>query len=189
MKKYVRKAKEHDLPAIVNIIDAARKLLAERSIPQWQETTGPTKESLTLDLDKDRLFVLVVDEKVAGVAVITDEWDPAYEAMTTPWQEVDSTTYASIHRFAIAAAYRGQGLADWLMAQLIQLCELAGFKDIRIDTHPQNVAMQKVIEKAGFQKRGLVYLDVPNGERYAYQRVDKNKTSVEMGSKNEKQKK
>lgn len=173
MKKYVRKAGEHDLPAILMIIDAARTLLANRSIPQWQKDSGPNQEDLSRELVAKRLFVMIVDEEVAGVAVITDEIDPAYEAMETPWQEID-TVYASIHRFALAPQYQGQGLANWFMLQLIEICELAGYKDIRIDTHPQNIAMQKVIVQSGFERRGMVYLSVPDGERYAYQKVFNN---------------
>lgn len=169
LKKYVRKAVKRDLSAVSIIIQYAKQLLAKKKIPQWQKGTGPNETVLENDIVNGQLFVLVVDEQIAGVGAITREIDPAYEAMQTSWNGCEKT-YASIHRFALDPAFQGQGLAKWFLEQLVELCFLAGLKDIRIDTHPKNEAMQQVIVAAGFEKRGIIYLEVPDGERYAYQK-------------------
>ena len=55
------------------------------------------------------------------------------------------------------------------MKLLLFMCEEKGIKEIRIDTHPKNRAMQHVILSAGFKFKGIIQLPFENGERYAYQ--------------------
>jgi RimJ/RimL family protein N-acetyltransferase len=55
------------------------------------------------------------------------------------------------------------------MRGLIETAEGIGYRDIRIDTHPLNEIMQKVILRAGFIYRGMVEFAIPDGKRRAYQ--------------------
>ena len=71
---------------------------------------------------------------------------------------------------ALAHQLQGQHLASQFMTLLVTAASLRGAHDLRIDTHPDNLAMQHVIEKAGFIYRGDIYIaDDPSPKRYAYQ--------------------
>ena len=70
---------------------------------------------------------------------------------------------------AIDADFRGKGFAQPFLRGLIETAEGMGYRDIRIDTHPLNAIMQKVILRAGFVYRGMVEFDMPDGKRRAYQ--------------------
>jgi RimJ/RimL family protein N-acetyltransferase len=52
----------------------------------------------------------------------------------------------------IAAAARGRGVAT---RALRMVCEWAGVRPLRLITHPDNVASQRVAEKAGFRRIGI----------------------------------
>ncbi|MFD2304950.1 GNAT family N-acetyltransferase [Enterococcus termitis] len=171
MTIYLRYAQHDDLPELLQIISSARQLLAEQQIPQWQKGEGPNEEQLTHDIALSQCYVLIIDQKVAGLGVISTDQEPPYENIKNGhWQHL-TDSYAVIHRVALNPIYQGKGTALTLMNFLITAARLNGHLDIRIDTHPKNVRMQRLIKKAGFSYRGDLLLPIPDGERLAYQLV------------------
>lgn len=172
MTVYLRKAEPSDLPDILAIIEDGRRTLQKSGIPQWQNDDGPNQEILAKDIDQQTCYILMVDDALAGVGVLCSEIDPAYEAIFNgSWQPHSQATYTAIHRVALKSFFQGQGLALVLLRSLVTAARLQGATDIRIDTYPQNLAMQHLIKKAGFVYQGDVILDVNDGERYAYQMI------------------
>ncbi|MCQ2009974.1 GNAT family N-acetyltransferase [Sporolactobacillus sp. STSJ-5] len=171
MTTYLRKATSHDFPEIKKIIDEAKLLLKADGIDQWQDGY-PDDATLKEDIAQEISHVLIVDGRVAGTGVLFAKIEPAYEAIESgSWIQTSASSYASIHRVALSPDYRGRHLASSLMTFLITAAALNGHTDIRIDTHPENPRMQHVIKQAGFEYRGVVHLDMPNGKRWAYQLV------------------
>lgn len=166
---YLRKAVPNDLSTIMEIILNARQLLHERNIPQWQNGEGPNEEQLAQDITLQRCYVLIVDQEIAGLGIISTDDEVAYKHIKNGrWIETNEF-YAAIHRVALSPIYQGKGLALLLMNHLITAARLDNNLDIRIDTHPENKSMQKLIKKVGFTYRGNILLPVPDGERFAYQ--------------------
>ena len=60
----------------------------------------------------------------------------------------------------------GKGVASFIFSYCASLA-----KCIRIDTHRDNIPMQKALSKAGFSYRGIIYLE-SGAERLAYERVE-----------------
>lgn len=155
MTVYLRKAEPSDLPDILAIIEDGRRTLQKSGIPQWQNGDGPNQEILAKDIDQQTCYILMVEDALAGVGVLCSEIDPAYEAIFNgSWQPHSQTTYTAIHRVALKSSFQGQGLALVLLRSLVTAARLQGATDIRIDTHPQNFAMQHLIKKAGFVYQG-----------------------------------
>ncbi|MFK4566054.1 GNAT family N-acetyltransferase [Enterococcus sp. UD-01] len=169
MATYLKKAEQCDLTAIMAIITEARLLLQDNQVPQWQNGEGPSETVIKQDIRLGRCYVLVHEESIVGLGVISTESEPPYEALNS-WQ-VTSNSYAVFHRIALGSAFQGQGLAVLLINQLLTAARLANHLDIRIDTHPKNKAMQRLIKKTGFSFQGEILLPVPDGERYAYQLI------------------
>lgn len=71
--------------------------------------------------------------------------------------------YLTIHRLA------GDGQVHGLFQCVLNYCKNIS-QNIRVDTHADNQTMQKLIEKSGFIKCGIIH--VKNGTpRIAYHRV------------------
>ena len=70
--------------------------------------------------------------------------------------------YGVVHR--VACASRGRGLAshclNWCFEQ---------WGNIRIDTHRNNIPMQKMLEKNGFSRCGIIFVEA-GPERIAFQK-------------------
>lgn len=169
-----------DVPAIMATLEAGRALLAADGIDQWQNGTAPGVEAVTADVACGRGRVFLINGQVAATAALADEPEPAYGRMVEgAWEvrgeehapeEGATCAYATIHRVAVAPAFRGMHVAQHFYARLIEEARARGFAEIRVDTHADNVRMQHVIASAGFKYAGVVaYSDDPRGQRRAYQ--------------------
>lgn len=163
-----RQANLEDLEDILHIIGGARTKLIERGIPQWQNGDGPSTEIVRKDIERGECYVLEQD-RVVGTAVLTAVLEEAYDRMTDGQWAEHADQYLSIHRVAIDPVWQGKGYAKYLIQSLLKKAEEKGYSDIRIDTHPKNLIMQRTVSAVGFVKRGQIMLGVSNGERIAYQ--------------------
>ena len=166
---YLRQATMDDLPKIIEIIDGAKKTLRDRGVEQWQQGY-PDNEILKQDIEEDISFVLVLNSNVVGVAALQQGYDKNYQDMTSgSWDKDSDVTYSIIHRIAIEADHQGEHLSAALIQQLLTMSYYLGYQDVRIDTHPDNMVMQRIIENNGFEEKGTITMDEDDGVRLAYQ--------------------
>ena len=153
----------------MTVLESGRAFLQAQGLSQWQNGTGPS-QYVQEDIENSQGYVLIDPEgTICGYATLVEGVDDCYENIQEGCWEDSYTKYISIHGVAIDAAFRGKGLAEVLMGRLIEAAREMGYGDIRIDTHPQNEIMQKVILRAGFVYRGMVTFAIPDGKRRAYQ--------------------
>ena len=175
----MRPATVDDIPAIVATLEAGRSLLAADGIDQWQDGAGPDVDLVTSDVARGWGRVFLIGGQVAATAALIDEPEPAYDRVVEgAWQTrgdaatpVGATSpYATIHRVAVAPAFRGMHVAQRFYASLIEEARARGFAEIRVDTHADNVRMQHVIASAGFTRACTVLVgNNPKDLRWAYQ--------------------
>ena len=170
MLYYVRKAVLADVEEILLVIEDGRKTLRKQGIPQWVNNDGPNEERIKADLELGEGYCLIEENRIVGFGTITLEKQTSYEKITNG-QWLESKRYVSLHRIAILSDIKERGKGRFFLSHLISGSVALGYQDIRIDTHPTNVRMQKVIEKSGFTYQGDIILDVSNGERKAYQLI------------------
>ena len=159
----IRPARSDELEALIAIYAEARQFMrATGNRMQW--TGGyPSREVILEDLSEGRLYVCVENDALLGVFCYFFGEDPTYRHIDGAWQS--DAPYGVIHRIAVAATAHGKGVAAACFAYAI---EQAG--NVRIDTHADNLPMQRALEKNGFVRCGVIYLQ--NGDpRYAYQKI------------------
>lgn len=154
-------AKETDLPRILEIYDIARAYMRANGNPNQWNGAYPDPETLRTDIEKQRLYVYKKDGRIHGVFMLLLEEEPTYAYIEDgSWRE--ETPYGTIHRLA------GDGEVKGLFAKCVAFCE-GRVKYLRADTHFDNHTMQHLLEKNGFERRGIIYLK--NGDpRIAYQK-------------------
>ena len=162
-----RHATMSDLPRMRVIYQRARELMAANGNPTQWGSTFP-RESVVIDDIKRQRMMLLVDTKdgkeriLAQFAVCLGE-DPTYTHIDGAW--LDNDSYVTIHRIA------SSGLARHVARDCIRWA-LTHYGNVRADTHPNNKAMQHILESNGFARCGLIQLiDRPTDTtRIAYQR-------------------
>ena len=144
----VRESKTGDLPAMLDIYEKARKRMHEGGNPtQW--VNYPTKAVLENDLLLHRSYVIEEDGGVCGTFVFTIGEDPTYKVIEGAW--LDETPYGVIHRIA------GDGVQKGILHTALTFAT-AKIKNIRIDTHENNLPMRKALAKEGFTYCGVIYI-------------------------------
>lgn len=154
-------AKEADLPRILKIYDIAKAYMCANGNPNQWNGAYPDPETLRTDIEKQRLYVYKKDGHIHGVFMLLLEEEPTYAYIEDgSWRE--EIPYGTIHRLA------GDGGVRGLFAKCVAFCE-SKVKYLRADTHFDNHTMQHLLEKNGFERRGIIYLK--NGDpRIAYQK-------------------
>ena len=154
-------AKEEDLPRIMEIYDIAKAYMRANGNPNQWNGAYPDPETLRTDIEKQRLYVYKKDGRIHGVFMLLLEEEPTYAYIEDgSWRE--ERPYGTIHRLAGGGEVRG------LFAKCVAFCE-SKVKYLRADTHFDNHTMQHLLEKNGFERRGIIYLK--NGDpRIAYQK-------------------
>jgi len=178
----LRQATMADLPQIESIIRDGRELLAAQAIDQWQGAY-PNTAVLVDDIHQGWTVVLEENNEILGTAAIIPGEDPTYKQIEGQWLTVQAP-YLAIHRVAVSSHHRGRGLAGELFQRLFaQIDHAQNIESIRIDTHPQNMAMQHVIKKNGFTETGMIDLEaagLKGTKDYAYERLTANVKPVHV---------
>lgn len=155
----IQPAKTEDLDQILGIYGAARKFMAENGNPTQWNNGYPTRELLESDIRLNRLYVMRRKGKICGAFVFFIGDDPTYRYIEGNW--MDETPYGVIHRIA--------GSGGGIFAAALAFCR-AQISHIRIDTHRNNFPMQRAVEKAGFSRRGIIYVE-DGTPRNAYEKA------------------
>lgn len=172
---YIKKANLEDLLIIESIILEAVAFIKEQGSPQWQDGYHPSNEQITQDIEKGEGFVLIdsANDYLVGYGALTHGPETAYDTLVSGQWLYEEEDYLAIHRIALASGMRGKGLSKELLIGLIREGNRQGYFDFRIDTHPQNVMMDKLVTGIGFKECGEIILPIPNGERIAYQLLNR----------------
>lgn len=163
-----RRAENADIPEIMEIISAAQNYLKKEGIDQWQNDY-PNPETLKEDIKNGYSYLIEIDKKIAATAAIIFGDDPTYHYIEDGDWTADGQ-YGVIHRAAVAEEYKGQGLMAEIFNQTYKMGRKRGAKSIRIDTHSENYAMQRAIEKEDFDYCGIIYTK-DSSRRLAYEKI------------------
>lgn len=160
----IRNAAAADIPAIMEIYARARRFMAAHGNPhQWGDTNWPPEALIRTDIKEKKSYVCEADGALAAVFFYDygRDIEPTYREIDGAWK--DATPYGVVHRIASAGICKGAGDAciRWAYGQCGHL---------RIDTHPDNLPMQELLSKLGFQKRGIIHVAEDDYPRFAYEK-------------------
>lgn len=155
----VIKAKRDQLDEILAIYEGARQFMRESGNPTQWAGGYPYIDVITDDIDAGQLYVIEENGELFGVFAFITEPDPDYVHIDGAW--LNSLPYAAIHRVASAGKRGG------MVAACVEYC-LSRINNLKIDTHEDNIPMQKALERIGFVRCGKVHI-AHAGERIAYQ--------------------
>ncbi len=162
----IRHTEECDLPEVMQLYADARVFMAEHGNPnQWGPTVWPPEDLIRRDIVQRKSYVCTQEERIVGVFFYDygADIEPTY-AVIEDGAWIGRSEYGVIHRIATAVDTRGVGryCINWGL-------EKSGH--LRIDTHPDNTVMQSMLEKCGFTKCGIIYVEEDDYPRYAYELV------------------
>ena len=163
-----RQAKISDLDQIVEIIELSKKYLKETKVDQWQDGY-PAKEDLRRDIESGNSYVLTNKDEIVATTVISLDVESTYNSIFNgEW--ITNEDYIVMHRVAVHDKYKGKGIFKELIKEAESLALNKGISSIKIDTHRDNISMQRAVVKNDFKKCGIIYLE-EGSERIAFEKV------------------
>ncbi|MEQ8155334.1 MAG: GNAT family N-acetyltransferase [Clostridiaceae bacterium] len=163
-----RKAVETDINGIMNIIRQAQAYFNEQGIDQWQNSY-PNVETISCDIDNNYGYILLKDDDIVATAAVSFDGEKTYDTIYEG-QWISNDEYAVIHRIAVDSSYKGSGLSSHIIKNVEELCLRKGVYSIKVDTHEENLSMQKLLKKNKFQYCGIIYLE-DGSKRVAFEKT------------------
>ncbi len=158
----IRKTEERDIAACAEIYAKARDFMHTNGNPTQWLTSYPSEASVRSDMAAGASYVCTDDNEIVAVFYFNIGDDPTYKIIYDgEW--ISNEKYAVIHR--IAVKYHGRGIVGFCFDEMFKV-----FPNLRIDTHRDNIPMQRALQKRGFKYCGIIHLE--NGEeRLAFQKA------------------
>jgi RimJ/RimL family protein N-acetyltransferase len=148
---FIRPATYNDLDAAAKIYDDARAFMRESGNPTQWAGVYPGKDDIEEGIEKGTSYVCEdKGEVVATFHFEANADDPTYHKIYDGCWKNDHP-YAVIHR--IAVKYHGRGIADFCFNECFKI-----LPNIKIDTHKDNIPMQRSLQKNGFEYCGIIYV-------------------------------
>lgn len=146
----VRNANTKDFEQIMKIYKYAQDyMIQSRNPTQWGHFY-PDEELIQSDIRQNACKVICNENGIHGVCALFEGADPTYEYIEDGnW--LNDEPYLTIHRLA------GDGQVHGLFQCVADYCKNISY-NIRVDTHANNRIMQKLMEKNGFIKCGIIYV-------------------------------
>lgn len=161
----IRPAQPSDLSVLMSIFHEAQQTIALLGIDQWQNGY-PSETVIHQDIACGRSYVVEQEGTILGTFVLVDK-EPTYDRIYEgQWR---AARYIAIHRVAVRVASRGTGVADAIIRYAMLMAQTGGVESLRIDTHRGNIPMRRMLEKQGFEHRGVILL-TDGAARVAYEK-------------------
>lgn len=162
----IRKTALADLARVMEIYATARAFMAAHGNPlQWGPTNWPPETLIRSDIARGKGYVCEHEGRVVGSFFFDqgDAIEPTYARIEDGcW--IDEGPYGVVHRIASDGSVPGVGsfCIRWAFDQCGHL---------RIDTHADNVVMQSLLRKLGFEHRGTIYVEEDDYPRLAFEKL------------------
>ncbi|MDR0819133.1 MAG: GNAT family N-acetyltransferase [Oscillospiraceae bacterium] len=157
----IRKTTASDFAKVTQIYADAREYMRENGNPtQWSDWYPP-RDMIERDIQSGTSYVCVDDSGVAAVFYFNIERDPTYEHIDGEW--LNDEPCGVVHRIAKRLDVKGAGefCVNWCFEQC---------RNLKIDTHKDNLPMQKLLSKLGFVYCGIIWV-LDGEERVAFQKT------------------
>ena len=143
----IRKAVVSDFNRIMEIYAIAREYMKNSGNPNQWKDYYPEKNIVKKDIEDKISYVLEDNGHIFAVFVFIKGYEKSYEL-----KFVSDKEYGIIHRVA------SDGSKRKIVSRIINFVKKE-ISLLRIDTHEDNKAMQKAVEKLGFKRLGIIELD------------------------------
>lgn len=152
-----------DLETVMGLYEKARAFMRETGNPSQWGQGHPPQDLIVQDIERGVSYLCEAAGKIVAVFYFAMETEPSYQQIFQgEW--LNDEPYGVVHR--IAAPLGVKGAAGYCL----EWCFRESGGNIRIDTHRDNLPMQRLLQKGGYTSCGIIYLE-DGTERMAYQKA------------------
>ena len=159
---FIKKGSINHINEYLKIYDDAIKYMRENgNYFQWTEDYRPNYEKIVKRLNENSFYEVLDNDIIVAVFALIGGIDKTYLEIEGKW--LNDKSYVTIHMVAKRKEYKD-------VFSYISNFAKAKSNNVRIDTHKDNIIMQKAILKNGFKYCGIIHIDDKDkSPRLAYQ--------------------
>lgn len=150
MELKYRIATLEDLDEVCTLVSHAIDIMIKQNIEQW-DNLYPTREDFKEDIEKKQLYVGLVDQQIAVIYVLNQEYDDEYK--NGDWKYKDKPFYI-VHRLCVNPAFQNKGIAKKTLVHMEEQLREMGMDAIRLDVFSKNPYALKLYSHLGYSKVG-----------------------------------
>ena len=158
----IRKTTYSDVDAVAEIYESAKKFMRDNGNHDQWNPTYPNKNTVIEDIEAGVGYVCEENGEILATFMFDIGEDETYKTIYDgAWKNDES--YAVVHRVAVKK--HGCGIVDFCLNECFKK-----YPNLKMDTHRDNIPMQKVLKRNGFEYCGIIHI-ATGEERLAYQKV------------------
>ena len=171
-KLWIHRIGISDMPKVMKITNDAKTLLKKNGSLQWQQGY-PNENTFTTDVNNKSLYGLYQNNELIGYGAYIYGKDINYVEIDGKWEIPANDKDMAIHRVAVEENQHGNNYGIKILKYGILYAKKLGCITVKVDTHKNNLPMQKCIQKSGFIYKGIIKIlrDKLDNLRYAYEIV------------------
>lgn len=152
----IRKAIRTDLNHVIRIYDEIHTAEEEgKCTTGWIREIYPVRETAEKALEREDLFVLEVDGRILGTALINQIQVDVYHGASWKYN-VPEDQVCVLHTLVISPDAAGKGYGTAFIRFYEQYAAEHGWPELRIDTNARNQAARKMYRRLGYQEISVV---------------------------------
>ena len=146
----IRYAKQSEFNDVVSfyygLIDSMR---GAEYRPRWEKDIYPARQFIYDSIERNELYVAVIDGEIISAAVINHDCAEGYEKAS--WKiDAGGDQIAVIHILAVSSRYQNKGIAKKMVSYIIETSKKNGMKAIRLDVLAANKPAHRLYISMGF---------------------------------------
>lgn len=149
----IRKTTQADFLPAALILEGAKVKMFTEGIVQW-DSGYTTPAYMQKDLDNGYLYVAEKDGEIAAHITIIETQEPQYLDEKN-WKDSEGKP-CCIRRMAVKDVLQGQGIGTETVRLACEEIRKMGYTSVRFDAFQKNPSLQKMVDKAGFTRIGVV---------------------------------
>lgn len=154
-----------DLDEVCTLVSHAIDTMIQQNIEQW-DNLYPMREDFKEDIEKKQLYVGLVDQQIAVIYVLNQEYDTEYK--NGDWKYKDKPFYI-VHRLCVNPAFQNKGIAKKALLHIEEQLRKIGIDAIRLDVFSKNPYALKLYSHLGYSKVG--YANWRKGKFYLMEKL------------------
>ena len=154
----IEKGTHADLDGLAVLYDQLNDSLeAGTNYPGWIKGIYPVRETARQGIEEGSLFILKIDDNIAGSVILSHEPEIAYKQVK--WKvDTDYENIIVIRTLVVHPSYMKKGVAVRLMKFAEEYARTNQMKSIRLDVSVHNIPAIALYEKLGYDYIGMVDL-------------------------------
>ena len=169
---WIHRIEKDDIQRIMKITNDAKNLLKQNGSLQWQQGY-PNEETFISDINNKSLYGIYENNNLMAYGAYILGKDINYVEIDGKWDIPANEKDLAIHRVAVDSSCHGKKYGVKILKYGIIYAQKLGCITVKVDTHKNNIPMQKCINNSGFVYKGIVKIirDKLDNLRNAYEIV------------------